>query len=140
MSTRRFPVRATPTTTRLSTALASTLAEMFTPTRLKAFWSLVKRGISGTHRNVSSARLQGYLNEYAWRYNFREADGPAQFGLLIVRACHRLRLMRAEVPAPHSAGHRTPVCESAPGWSRPAVSPAWAPPVADPASGEDTPA
>ncbi len=47
----------------------------------------MKRGISGTHHNVSSARLQGYLNEYAWRYNFREANGhPAQFGLLILRA------------------------------------------------------
>ncbi len=54
---------------------------------IEGFWSLVKRGISGTHHNVSSARLQGYLNEYAWRYNFREANGhPAQFGLLIVRA------------------------------------------------------
>ncbi len=53
---------------------------------IEGFWSLVKRGISGTHHNVSSARLQGYLNEYAWRYNFREADGPSQFGLLIVRA------------------------------------------------------
>lgn len=53
---------------------------------IEGFWSLVKRGISGTHHNVSSSCLQGYLNEYAWRYNFRDADGPAQFGLLIHRA------------------------------------------------------
>jgi len=53
---------------------------------IEGFWSLVKRGISGTHHSVSSKYLQGYLNEYAWRYNFREADGPAQFGLLLVRS------------------------------------------------------
>ncbi len=53
---------------------------------IEGFWSLVKRGISGTHHSVSSKYLQGYLNEYAWRYNFPEADGPAQFGLLLVRS------------------------------------------------------
>lgn len=46
----------------------------------------MKRGISGTHHNVSSKWLQGYLNEYAWRYNNRDDNGPAQFLLLILRA------------------------------------------------------
>jgi ISXO2-like transposase domain len=47
----------------------------------------VKRGLSGTHHAVSAKHLQGYLNEYVWRYNHRDAeDGPAQFLLLILRA------------------------------------------------------
>ncbi|HXY46129.1 MAG TPA: IS1595 family transposase [Acidimicrobiales bacterium] len=41
---------------------------------IDGFWSMVKRGTSGTHYHVSSKWLQGYLNEYAWRYNRR---GPA---------------------------------------------------------------
>jgi len=53
---------------------------------IEGFWSLVKRGISGTHHSVSAKWLQGYLNEYAWRYNNREAEGAAQFLRLILRA------------------------------------------------------
>jgi transposase len=41
---------------------------------IEGFWSLVKRGIGGTHHAVSAKWLQGYLNEYAWRYNHRD-DG-----------------------------------------------------------------
>jgi transposase-like protein len=46
---------------------------------IDGFWSLVKRGISGTHYHVSAKWLQGYLNEYAWRYNRR---GPAEQGMM----------------------------------------------------------
>jgi transposase-like protein len=54
---------------------------------IEGFWSLVKRGLAGTHHMVSAKHLQGYLNEYAWRYNHRDADsGPAMFALLILRA------------------------------------------------------
>jgi transposase-like protein len=45
---------------------------------IDGFWSLVKRGISGTQYHVSAKWLQGYLNEYAWRYNRR---GPAGQGM-----------------------------------------------------------
>ncbi|MFC1977197.1 IS1595 family transposase [Chloroflexota bacterium] len=38
---------------------------------IEGFWSLVKRGIGGVYHAVSSKHLQGYLNEYAWRYNHR---------------------------------------------------------------------
>jgi transposase len=56
---------------------------------IEGFWSLVKRGISGVYHNVSAKYLQGYLNEYAWRYNHR--DNPKSlFSLLILRAA-RLR-------------------------------------------------
>jgi transposase len=57
---------------------------------IEGFWSLLKRGIGGTHHAVSAKHLQGYLNEYVWRYNNRvkdgEDDGPALFALLILRA------------------------------------------------------
>ncbi|HZU79009.1 MAG TPA: IS1595 family transposase [Acidimicrobiales bacterium] len=52
---------------------------------IDGFWSLVKRGISGTHHAVSPKWLQGYLNEYVWRYNRRDS-GRAMFLALILRA------------------------------------------------------
>jgi transposase-like protein len=52
---------------------------------IEGFWSLVKRGIGGTHHAVSAKWLQGYLNEYVWRYNARN-DRRAQFLSLILRA------------------------------------------------------
>jgi transposase-like protein len=52
---------------------------------IDGFWSLVKRGISGTHHAVSPKWLQGYLNEYVWRYNHRD-DPKAMFELLLLRA------------------------------------------------------
>lgn len=52
---------------------------------IEGFWSLVKRGISGTHHAVSPKWLQGYLNEYVWRYN-RRHSGRAMFLALLLRA------------------------------------------------------
>ncbi|MCA1705586.1 MAG: IS1595 family transposase, partial [Actinobacteria bacterium] len=52
---------------------------------IEGFWSLVKRGIGGTHHAVSAKYLQGYLNEYAWRYNRRD-DRQAMFDQLLLRA------------------------------------------------------
>jgi transposase-like protein len=54
---------------------------------IEGFWSLVKRGIGGTHHAVSAKHLQGYLIEYAWSYNHR-ADARAQFETLLLRATH----------------------------------------------------
>ncbi len=54
----------------------------------EGFWSLVKRGIGGTHHAVSPKHLQGYLNEYVWRYNHRH-DARAQFESLLLRAAGR---------------------------------------------------
>jgi transposase len=51
---------------------------------IEGFWSLVKRGIDGVYHAVSAKHLQGYLNEYAWRYNHR-GDGRAQFETLLLR-------------------------------------------------------
>ena len=50
---------------------------------IEGFWSLVKRGISGTHHAVS-ARLQGYVNEYVWRYN--RDDSRSMFLSILLRA------------------------------------------------------
>ncbi len=52
---------------------------------IEGFWSLLKRGINGVYHAVSAKHLQGYLNEYAWRYNHRD-DGRAQFLTLVLRA------------------------------------------------------
>lgn len=52
---------------------------------VEGFWSLVKRGINGVYHAVSAKHLQGYLNEYAWRYNHRN-DGRAQFESLLLRS------------------------------------------------------
>lgn len=54
---------------------------------IEGFWSLVKRGISGSHHAVSPKWLQGYLNEYIWRYNHRD-DPRGMFELLILRSAY----------------------------------------------------
>ena len=45
----------------------------------------MKRGISGTHHSVSPKWLQGYVNEYVWRYNHRD-DGRGMFAALLLRS------------------------------------------------------
>jgi transposase len=52
---------------------------------IEGFCSLVKRGIDGTHHAVSAKWLQGYINEYAWRFNHRD-EGRPMFLALILRA------------------------------------------------------
>jgi len=52
---------------------------------IDGFFSNLKRGINGNYHSVSSKWLQGYLNEYAWRYNHR-FDETAQFRTLLDRA------------------------------------------------------
>ena len=45
----------------------------------------MKRGIKGVYHAVSAKHLQGYLNEYTFRYNHRE-KGENQFRELLLRA------------------------------------------------------
>jgi transposase-like protein len=52
---------------------------------IEGFFGNLKRGISGTYHAVSTKWLQGYLNEYAWRYNRRE-DERSMFLSLATRA------------------------------------------------------
>ncbi len=55
---------------------------------IEGFWSLVKRGIGGVYHAVSAKHLQGYLNEYSWRYNHRD-EGRAMLETLLLRAVRR---------------------------------------------------
>jgi transposase-like protein len=43
---------------------------------IEGFWSLIKRGIGGSHHAVSQKFLQTYLDEYAFRYNRRDVPTP----------------------------------------------------------------
>jgi transposase len=43
---------------------------------IEGFWSLLKRGIGGVYHSVSAKHLQGYLDEYAFRYNLRKDERP----------------------------------------------------------------
>ena len=52
---------------------------------IEGFYGLLKSGIRGTYHAVSRKWLQGYLNEFAWRYNRRD-DPRAMFHTLILRA------------------------------------------------------
>ena len=53
---------------------------------IEGFWSLTKRGIGGVYHSVSAKHLQGYLNEYAWRYNHRQRRERSMFETLLLRA------------------------------------------------------
>ena len=52
---------------------------------IEGFWSLMKRGINGAYHAVSAKHLQGYLNEYTFRYNHR-SKAEVQFKKLLLRA------------------------------------------------------
>lgn len=46
----------------------------------------MKRGISGNCHSVSPKWLQGYLNEFVWRYNHRRGmDDRTMFDTLALR-------------------------------------------------------
>jgi transposase len=52
---------------------------------IEGWFGLMKNGIRGTYHAVSTKWLQGYLNEYAWRYNMR-LDRRVMFKALVLRA------------------------------------------------------
>jgi transposase len=49
---------------------------------------LFKTGVRGAHHAVSHKWLQGYLNEWTWRYNRRE-EGNMMFRDLLATAAER---------------------------------------------------
>jgi transposase-like protein len=49
---------------------------------IDGFFALLKNGIRATHHGVSLKWLQGYLNEYVWRWNRRESEVPMFYDLL----------------------------------------------------------
>ena len=46
---------------------------------IEGFWSLLKRGIGGVYHSVSAKYLQGYIDEYAFRYNHRPQVAKPMF-------------------------------------------------------------
>ncbi len=44
--------------------------------QIEGFFGLFKTGVRGAHHSVSYKWLQGYLNEWTWRYNRRETETP----------------------------------------------------------------
>jgi transposase len=57
---------------------------------IEGFFGLVKNGLHGVYHSVSARWLQGYLNEYAWRYNRRD-NGRAMFLDLLGESVSRAR-------------------------------------------------
>lgn len=51
---------------------------------IEGVWSQLKRGLVGVYRHVSKEYLQDYVNEYAFRYNYRNL-GSGMFELLLNR-------------------------------------------------------
>ncbi len=43
---------------------------------IEGFWSVLKRSIDGVYHAVSEKHLQGYINEYSFRYNHRGDEKP----------------------------------------------------------------
>lgn len=54
---------------------------------IEGFWSHLKRGIKSTHASVSRKHLQKYVDEFAFRYNNREA--PAEMFQRLVKQVSR---------------------------------------------------
>ncbi len=57
---------------------------------IEGFFGLFKTGLVGAHHSVSRKWLQGYLNEWAWRYNRRESDVPMFYDLLDTAVSRRV--------------------------------------------------
>ena len=49
---------------------------------IEGFFGLFKNGVRGAYHSVSQKWLQGYVNEYAWRYNRRDSETSMFYDLL----------------------------------------------------------
>jgi len=52
---------------------------------IESFWAILKRGIMGQFHWVSKKYLNNYIDEFCYRYNNRELDSNAAFGMTINR-------------------------------------------------------
>jgi transposase len=68
--------------------VTSAFGESIHTNTIEGFWSLIKRGIGGTHHAVSAKFLQTYLDEYSFRYNRRDVPRP-MFKLILEKVSER---------------------------------------------------
>jgi len=50
---------------------------------IEGFWALLKRGLHGTFHAVSRKHLPRYVNEFAWRWNYRKTSDGLRTAALI---------------------------------------------------------
>jgi transposase len=65
-------------------------AEGWHTNTIEGFFGNLKTGIRGNYKKVSRRWLQGYLNEFVWRYNHRD-QRRAMFESLLLRAANSSR-------------------------------------------------
>lgn len=61
---------------------------------IEGFWSQMKRSISGTHHSVSPKHLQSYVNEFVYRYNYRDEQ---IFPLMVATAAKPILATRERI-------------------------------------------
>lgn len=66
------------------------IGEVHTNT-IEGFWSWLKRAIKGTHHSTSKKHLQQYIDEFVFKYNFRNLSDSERFVNTIKRCNVRLR-------------------------------------------------
>lgn len=67
------------------------IGEVHTNT-IEGNWSQFKRGICGTYHKTTPKYLQMYINEFAFRYNYRNLDTTKQIGCLVRNMNCRIKL------------------------------------------------
>ena len=50
---------------------------------IEGFWSQFKKGITGIYHKTTPKHLQGYVNEFAFRYNYRDLGAQQQIDCVI---------------------------------------------------------
>ena len=63
---------------------------------LESFWSMLKRGYTGTYHHISPKHLHRYVDEFSGRHNVRPLDTIDQMAAIVKRAAGR-RLTYAEL-------------------------------------------
>ena len=41
---------------------------------VESFWAIVKRAVYGIYHHISLKYMQSYINEFSFRYNYRDID------------------------------------------------------------------
>ena len=70
---------------------------------LESFWSMLKRGYTGTYHHISPKHLHRYVDEFSGRHNVRPLDTIDQMAAIVRRAAGK-RLSYQELIADSSLG------------------------------------